>query len=164
MPRIVLKDIETERALSVADLEATIGRDPSSAIVIDGPKSKVVSGRHARIFFQDNAWWIEDTSRNGTVLDDERLQSGQRHAVRVGQVVGLGESGPRLRVVTLDTRKIAETVMELKTEPPPAPNATTAPRQAASRVEKPPPPVEEPDYPDNTTSIRRSGPAVSVQS
>ena len=157
MPRIVLKDIETERVQSVADLEATIGRDPSSAIIVDGPKSKVVSGRHARIFFQDNAWWIEDTSRNGTVLDDERLQAGQRHAVRVGQVVGLGESGPRLRVVTLDTRKIAETVVEVpNVEPPPAPKATTAPRQAAPRVQNPPPPVEEPDYPDNTTSIRRS--------
>src|SRR5881397_2117364 len=101
MPRIVLKDLETEKAHSVSDLEATLGRDPACAFVIEGPSSKVVSGRHSRIFHQDNAWWIEDTSRNGTLLDDERLQAGQRHAIRVGQVVGLGESGPRLRVMAL---------------------------------------------------------------
>src|SRR5205085_10481837 len=98
MPRIVLKDLDTEKAQSVPETDAQIGRDPSCAFVIEGAKSKVVSSRHARIFFQDNSWWIEDTSRNGTILDDERLQSGQRHAIRVGQVIGLGESGPRLRV------------------------------------------------------------------
>src|SRR6266850_7520063 len=112
MPRIVLQDLETEKTQSVADTQATLGRDPASGFVIEGPNSKVVSGRHARIFFQDSAWWIEDTSRNGTVLDDERLQAGQRHAIKVGQVIGLGESGPRLRIMALDSRKVAETVME----------------------------------------------------
>jgi pSer/pThr/pTyr-binding forkhead associated (FHA) protein/S1-C subfamily serine protease len=131
MPRIVLKDLETEKAQSVADIEATVGRDPASAIVIEGPNSKVVSGRHARIFFQDGAWWIEDTSRNGTVLDDERLQAGQRHALRVGQVIGLGESGPRLRVMSLESRKIVETVMEFPDlDAPAAPS--TAPAEAES--------------------------------
>ena len=76
MPRIVLRDIETEKTLSVADSEAVIGRDPTAGFVVEGPKSKVVSGRHAKIYLQDNAWWIADTSRNGTILDDERLQPG----------------------------------------------------------------------------------------
>src|SRR5687768_9098518 len=105
MPRIVLKDLETEKVQSVPEADTLIGRDPACGIFIDGPKSKVVSGRHARIFFQDNAWWIEDVSRNGTVLDDERLQQKQRHALKVGQVIGLGESGPRLRVAMLESRK-----------------------------------------------------------
>lgn len=130
MPRIVLKDLETEKAQSVPDTDATLGRDPACGFLIEGPNSKVVSGRHARIFFQDSAWWIEDTSRNGTVLDDERLQAGQRHAIRVGQVIGLGESGPRLRVMALESRKIAETVMELPDLDQPAPS-TTAPRRSA---------------------------------
>ena len=90
MPRIVLKELETDRSLAVAEPEALIGRDPACGFFIEGPKSKVVSGRHARIFFQDNEWWIQDMSRNGTVLDDERLQAGQRHALRTGQVIGLG--------------------------------------------------------------------------
>lgn len=132
MPRIVLQDLETEKALSVADTQATLGRDPASSFVIEGPNSKVVSGRHARIFFQDGAWWIEDTSRNGTVLDDERLQAGQRHAIRVGQVIGLGESGPRLRVITLESRKIAETVMELPDLDAPAAASPTGPQRSAA--------------------------------
>ncbi|MEX2154636.1 MAG: FHA domain-containing protein [Gemmatimonadaceae bacterium] len=163
MPRIVLKDLDTEKAQSVPDTEATLGRDPACGFVIEGPKSKVVSGRHARIFFQDNAWWIEDTSRNGTILDDERLQVGQRHALRVGQVVGLGESGPRLRVASLESRKVAETVMELPDldappPPPPPPPSTTAPRQAAHASPKPaasaPPAAASSDV--STTAMRRS--------
>jgi pSer/pThr/pTyr-binding forkhead associated (FHA) protein len=133
MPRIVLKDLETQQTYAVSDIEATMGRDPACGFVIDGPKSKVVSGRHARIFFQDNGWWIEDTSRNGTVLDDERLQAGQRHALRVGQVLGLGESGPRFRVAALESRKVSETVTESPgLDAPAPPPTTTAPRRMAA--------------------------------
>lgn len=139
MARIVLKDLDTEKAQSVPEMEALIGRDPSCAFVIEGPKSKVVSGRHARIFFQDNSWWIEDTSRNGTILDDERLQVGQRHAIRVGQVIGLGESGPRLRVSALEVKQVMATIVEppdlnrpvAPTAPEEAIKPTTAPRQSA---------------------------------
>ena len=178
MPRIVLKDLETDKAHSVPVTEGTIGRDPASAFVVDGPNSKVVSGKHARIFFHDNGWWIEDTSRNGTILDDERLQVGQRHAIRVGQVIGLGESGPRFRVMALESRAVAATVMELpdldapvaKPAPPaakpaqpapapPAPVASTAPRASAA-IETPSDPQSKPAYPDiaagKTAALRRS--------
>jgi pSer/pThr/pTyr-binding forkhead associated (FHA) protein/S1-C subfamily serine protease len=128
MPRIVLKDLATEKAQSVPETDTMIGRDPACGFVIEGPNSKVVSGRHARIFYQDSSWWIEDTSRNGTVLDDERLQAGQRHAIKIGQVIGLGESGPRLRIMALDSRQVAETVMEFPDLDAPAPS-TTAPRR-----------------------------------
>jgi pSer/pThr/pTyr-binding forkhead associated (FHA) protein len=153
MPRIVLKDIETEKTQAVSELEAIIGRDPANGIVIDGPKSKVVSGRHARIFFQDSSWWIEDTSRNGTILDDERLQAGQRHAIKVGQVLGLGESGPRLRVAALESRKMAETMAEM----PDPKRPITAPRKivSAPTTAKPAMPAER-DYPDNTKAVRHS--------
>src|SRR5262245_26657686 len=113
MPSIVLKEIESEKTFSAPDLEVTMGRDPSCGFVIEGPNAKVVSGRHARIFFQDNAWWIEDGSRNGTILDDERLQRGHRHSIRVGQLIGLGESGPRFKVATLEASRLPETALEL---------------------------------------------------
>src|SRR6266568_883736 len=138
MPRIVLKELESDKTLSVSDSEATVGRDPASGFVIDGPNAKVVSARHARIFFQDDSWWIEDTSRNGTILDEERLQQGVRHALKVGQLIGLGESGPRYRVLALESRKVAETVMELPDlDTPVAP--TTAPRHSAPSSQKSPP-------------------------
>src|SRR6185369_17483177 len=95
MPRIILREVETEKTLTVTGTEAVIGRDPTAGFVIEGPKSKVVSGRHAKIYLQDNTWWIADTSRNGTILDDERLQPGHPYSIRVGQTIGLGDSGPR---------------------------------------------------------------------
>ena len=122
MPRIVLKDLETERTITIPDSEATLGRDPACSILPEGPKSKVVSGHHARVFFQDDAWWIEDTSRNGTVLDDERLRKGERHTIKPGQILGLGETGPRYRVLSLEGRRAVETMVE----PSPAAGARAA--------------------------------------
>ena len=155
MPRIVLKAHDSEKPIEASTTEATIGRDPACLLFIDGPNSKVVSARHARIFFQDGGWWIEDTSRNGTILDEERLQAGQRHALKVGQLIGLGESGPRYRVTTLEARQVAETMVESAgstgaaagiagtAAASAAPNSTTAPRQGAMAQRQPaqPPPV-----------------------
>ena len=172
MPRIVLKDLDTEKAQSVPETEALIGRDPACHFVIEGQKSRVVSSRHARIFFQDNSWWIEDTSRNGTILDDERLQVGQRHALRVGQVIGLGESGPRLRVSALESRQMMATVVEppdLNRQEPVAPREkekpgepvkpTTAPRQSAG-AQAPATPGAFPDVAAGKTSAMRRSEAI----
>ena len=142
MPRIVLKEHDSEKTLEVPEVEALIGRDPACGLFVQGPNSKVVSGRHARIFFHDNAWWIEDTSRNGTILDDERLQQGQRHALKIGQVIGLGESGPRYRVMALESRKVAETVVEAPDLDVPAAPSITLPRHGAAvppATHRPPP-------------------------
>lgn len=127
MPRIVLKENESEKALEVLETDATIGRDPACGFFIEGPNSKVVSARHARVFFQEDAWWIEDTSRNGTILDDERLLRGQRYALKVGQLIGLGESGPRYRVVLLESRQVAQTILERPESAAPVASASTTP-------------------------------------
>jgi pSer/pThr/pTyr-binding forkhead associated (FHA) protein len=130
MPRIILKDLESDKPTSCAESDAIVGRDPACGLPVDGPKSRVVSGHHARIFHQDGGWWIQDVSRNGTVLDDEKLIKGERHALRVGQVIGLGDSGPRMRVMTLESRKIAETAVEFPDLSAASPlQGTTAPRR-----------------------------------
>ena len=165
MPRIVLKDLENERTLTVPESEATFGRDPACSVVVDGTNSKVVSGHHARVFFQDDAWWIEDTSRNGTILDDERLRKAERYSIKPGQVVGLGETGPRYRVLSLEGRRVAETMMEAS----PAPGQPTSPvghagtqpmKQAApARPASPPRPAAPATAPPadvQTTAMRRS--------
>jgi pSer/pThr/pTyr-binding forkhead associated (FHA) protein len=132
MPRITLKDLETEKSVSCPYTDALIGRDPASALPIEGQSAKVVSGQHARVFFQDGAWWIQDLSRNGTVVDDERLIKGERHALRVGQVIGLGDSGPRLRVDVLESRLVAETLMEIDdVDAPSSRSGTATPRRGA---------------------------------
>jgi pSer/pThr/pTyr-binding forkhead associated (FHA) protein len=124
MPRITLKDLESEKLVSCPHSDALIGRDPTCALAVEGPTAKVVSGQHARVFFQDAGWWIQDLSRNGTVLDNERLIKGERHSLRVGQVIGLGDSGPRLHVEVLESRLVAETLMEVD-----GPSGGAAPRR-----------------------------------
>jgi pSer/pThr/pTyr-binding forkhead associated (FHA) protein len=158
MPRIVLKELDSDKTLSVSDVEATLGRDPACGFVVEGPNAKVVSSRHARIFFQDSSWWIEDTSRNGTILDEERLQQGQRHALKVGQLLGLGESGPRYRVLVLESRRVAETVIELPDLN--APVATTAPRQSAPSSHKPAAPPAAANLAESPTAAMRHSEAV----
>ncbi|WP_152188999.1 FHA domain-containing protein FhaB/FipA [Georgenia satyanarayanai] len=66
-----------------------VGRAPSSTLVLDDDYS---SGRHARFYPQDGAWWVEDLgSTNGTFVGDQRLtQPVQLTAgtpVRVGQTI-----------------------------------------------------------------------------
>ena len=165
MPRIVLKDLETERTITIPDAEASFGRDPGCSVVVDSGNSRVVSGHHARVFFQDDAWWVEDTSRNGTILDDERLRKGERYSIKAGQVVGLGETGPRYRVLSLEGRRVVETMMEPSAgaappEPPPAASGTQPLKQGGSAAPAPERPSSAPasaPAPDiQTTAMRRS--------
>jgi pSer/pThr/pTyr-binding forkhead associated (FHA) protein len=53
--------------------EVVIGRDPGCSFPI---LNETVSSRHARLFYRQNQWWIEDlNSTNGTYLNDERLKT-----------------------------------------------------------------------------------------
>ena len=52
--------------------EYILGRYPSNDIVIPDP---YVSRRHARIFFKDGEWYIEDLdSTNGTIVNNEEIK------------------------------------------------------------------------------------------
>jgi hypothetical protein len=54
--------------------EVTIGKDRTNGIVINGEK---VSDIHARIFYRDQGYWIEDlNSRHGTWVNGERIGFG----------------------------------------------------------------------------------------
>ncbi|HEX6533870.1 MAG TPA: trypsin-like peptidase domain-containing protein [Gemmatimonadaceae bacterium] len=75
----------------------TIGRHPHSHLQLDPERDLDVSARHAEIVQRDGAWLLRDVgSRNGTFVDGERL-TGER-ALRGGEMVSLGEHGPRIEV------------------------------------------------------------------
>ncbi|HEX7939368.1 MAG TPA: FHA domain-containing protein, partial [Gemmatimonadaceae bacterium] len=157
MPRIVLREVDTEKTLTVTGTEAVIGRDPTAGFVIEGPKSKVVSGRHAKIYLQDNTWWIADTSRNGTILDDERLQPGHPYSIRVGQTIGLGDSGPRYRIAALEAKGVDATMLEIPDlNVPTAQVSSTAPRKSLSSMAPPDSPAVAHAAEARTTAMRRS--------
>ena len=49
-----------------------IGRSPYAHIIVP---DKLVSRRHARVFYANNRWYIEDLgSKNGTILDDNDIR------------------------------------------------------------------------------------------
>jgi len=75
----------------VIDAQATIGRSAGNDVVLNNP---ILSSRHARIFFKEGDYWLEDLgSRNGTRLDGvsvtapERL--GRLHVITLADTVDL---------------------------------------------------------------------------
>jgi pSer/pThr/pTyr-binding forkhead associated (FHA) protein len=69
-----------------------IGRAPTNTVVLSEP---FASNEHARLYRRDGRWWLEDLgSRNGTLLNDERLHA--RAIVVTGDMVGIG--GVQLRI------------------------------------------------------------------
>ncbi len=65
-----------------------IGRSPASTLVLE---DEYASGRHARLQPSEQGWWIEDlSSRNGTFVDDERLN--EPRLLHSGDVVRIGQT------------------------------------------------------------------------
>lgn len=57
--------------LALGSSAILIGRAPGSTLVLD---DDYCSNRHARIFFHDGRWWLEDLgSRNGTYLGSAQV-------------------------------------------------------------------------------------------
>ena len=71
-----------------------LGRAASSTIVID---ESYVSTRHALITRHEQQWWLEDLdSRNGTRLNDVRLEQGETAVLTRGDIIGIGSVRLRL--------------------------------------------------------------------
>jgi pSer/pThr/pTyr-binding forkhead associated (FHA) protein len=113
MPHLTILDRTANRSHRVDSADAVVGRDPTAALPMQGEAALVVSGRHARFFLADGAWWVEDIgSRNGTYLGGQRLQVGAPRRLSIGDEVSLGTSGPRLQIQELDARLFAATPPE----------------------------------------------------
>ena len=90
---VVTQGALTGTSLPLREAGTVIGRNPECALVLD---DDFASGRHAKIFHRDGAWFVEDLgSTNGTFLGGERL------------------TGP-VRVEVGTTQRIGKTVIELR--------------------------------------------------
>jgi hypothetical protein len=68
-----LKDVTTQKSLIVPDQGLTFGREGGDANV--QIRDTGVSKRHARVFAENGAWFLEDLgSSNGTWLQKERIK------------------------------------------------------------------------------------------
>lgn len=128
MPHLTLVEKGSERSHRVDGTEVLAGRDPACGIYLEGDEAKTVSGRHARFFLDDAKWYVEDAgSRNGTYIGGRKLEPGRRHALAVGDVIGLGLTGTQLSVREVG-RALAATMIEAAPLPPSRPGAAgTAP-------------------------------------
>ena len=78
-----------------------VGRSLDCELPLTGPECAIVSGRHARFEIQNSGVIVWDlASKNGTYLNSRRIHTPQR--LTVGDVVSLGESGPKLTLMEVD--------------------------------------------------------------
>lgn len=83
----------TGTSLPLRESGTVIGRNPECALVLE---DDFASGRHARLYQSDGAWFAEDLgSTNGTFIGTERLTGPVR--VDAGTVLRIGKTAVELR-------------------------------------------------------------------
>ncbi len=99
-----------------------IGRSPYAHIIVP---DKLVSRRHARIFYANNRWYIEDLgSKNGTILDDNDIRDLGPIELKGEHDLILGTTIIKIRVVLAEAEGRAKQVEAQKGS---APGRTRAP-------------------------------------
>lgn len=89
----ILVNLGNEERYTINDPSITLGRAPDNNIVLkdDG----YASADHARIYFENGAWWLEDLkSSNGTTVN-EKLISGP-HQLAPGDTIKVGRTQFRI--------------------------------------------------------------------
>jgi pSer/pThr/pTyr-binding forkhead associated (FHA) protein/S1-C subfamily serine protease len=103
VPYLKLIDSVTHDLTEIREAVARLGRSPECTVVVTGPGAGVVSALHAELQFGGGEWRVADLgSRNGTYLNERRVHAPV--AVRPGDVIGLGESGPRFEIAAVVER------------------------------------------------------------
>ena len=100
MAYLKLIELGTRSATEVRGDVARLGRSPDCTVVLAGAHVEVVSALHAELRHGPTGWQLKDLgSRNGTFLNGHRLEGDAR--LKAGDVIGLGESGPRFSVAAV---------------------------------------------------------------
>lgn len=95
-PRLILfiahQDISRpHRAVAVTEDWLLIGRAQGNDVTLSNPL-RLVSRHHAEICWEDGRFWLVDLgSTNGTWLDGQRLETGQRYVLRPGACFAVGD-------------------------------------------------------------------------
>src|SRR5207248_11029968 len=97
VPYLRLIDSVTHDVTEIRDVVARLGRSADCRVIVTGAVAGVVSALHAELRFADGEWRLAELgSRNGTYVNERRLHSPVPH--RPGELLGLGEAGPRFDV------------------------------------------------------------------
>lgn len=93
-----LQSIATGAIFPLRGRSNLIGRASTSAVNLSSlPENDVVSRTHATILRRADGFWIKDeSSTNGTIVDNYLLPPGKRVRIRDGSRIQFGEKGPTL--------------------------------------------------------------------
>jgi len=87
LPHITLVEEESGKSQTFQQLEVLIGRDLTCDLCL---ADHAVSGKHARLFYRQGQWWVEDlNSTNGTRLNE--LPVSQPMVITFGDQIWLGQ-------------------------------------------------------------------------
>jgi pSer/pThr/pTyr-binding forkhead associated (FHA) protein len=89
----VLVNLASNERHALNSSQVTIGRAPNHFIVL--ADDEYASGNHAKVYFKDGGWFIEDTkSSNGTRVNDIFITEPQKLAP--GNIIQIGHTKFRI--------------------------------------------------------------------
>lgn len=86
----VLVNLTTNERYTLEGASITLGRAPENTIIL--PDDGYASGDHARIYWDQGRWWLEDLmSSNGTAVNDHLINAPHQLApqdmIKVGRTI-----------------------------------------------------------------------------
>jgi predicted component of type VI protein secretion system len=148
---VFLNGTRAGAAMNLGEAPVSIGRNPSRTIVYS-PDEIVVSTDHATIEYRNGHYVLKDDgSRNGTLVNAERVTE---KALEHGDLLQFGEGGPSARFV-LDTASGVAPTMDLPVRTTGSHRATTG-RHTSAMPAIVTAPHETPDDVPAATRSRRS--------
>ena len=85
---VAIHEPEVVEEVPISSSVVFLGRDPANEVVVPSERASL---RHARIFYREGGYWIEDLgSTNGTQLDGEALR--EPRPLRHGTLIKIGSS------------------------------------------------------------------------
>jgi soluble lytic murein transglycosylase-like protein len=92
----IISGVQVGRKIRIAS-GITLGRNPENTVCFSGPDGTLVSGKHAVIEMRGEIVMLRDLgSTNGTFINGQQIAE---HALNVDEVISLGVSGPKMRLV-----------------------------------------------------------------
>lgn len=92
----IISGVQVGRKIRIAN-GVTLGRNPENTVCFSGPDGTLVSGKHAVVEKRGEILMLRDLgSTNGTYVNGAQIAE---HALNVDEVISLGVSGPKLRLV-----------------------------------------------------------------
>lgn len=90
-----LSGFERGKTATYTQDKITLGTDASCDLRFDPTWDRAVSARHAELVWEGQAWWLVDQSREGTLIDGQKVP---RRKMSGETVLELGKGGPQVKL------------------------------------------------------------------